>query len=125
MNNWVVAVNSRDRVTGSVTKYQVMIPPGMPRREYKCTVRFITANLTATAAYTLFTRSPSMTRCLSTDATTNWATACTYNGAQQAEPGVVYFANAPSTIEFWHQVASTLADAVPNEHVIILHFEAI
>ena len=125
--SWVVALKSRDRVVGtSASAYTVTVPPDLPKRPYKCTVRIVVGSLTANAAYSLLMRSPAITRCLSnSSANYGFVTACTFNGQQQAEPGVVYFSTAPDRIDMTFEAIATEALPVVDEHVILLHFEPV
>ncbi|KAG5184281.1 hypothetical protein JKP88DRAFT_289983 [Tribonema minus] len=132
MDNWVVNVRSRDGLPGGTDGDFTVRMPWIPEAKYKCTIRFIAANLTSTVAYALQLRSPALARCLSTAVTNpttpgddGWVTAITFSGAQQAAPGVVYFNGAPSLLQARIVVQSTLAVPSTTSNSFMMHFERI
>ena len=123
-DSWVVAINSRDRIAGASSNvYTAAIPSDLPKRPYKCTVRFVIGSLAAAQAYAVMFKSPAITRFLSSASSGSYSMVCTFGGGQQAEPGVVYFSTAPDRIDIAILAISTQVLPAVDEHIILLHFE--
>lgn len=127
MENYTVAVHSGNRVSGTPYAYTVLLPFMTNDTPYKCTMQLIASGVDTTTDYSLTVKSPTVTRALNTsDGASNTAVVCVFNGVQQSTSGVVYFNEAPKSMEItFHNIATAAAAADMTEHLILCHFEKI
>jgi len=127
MNNYTLTVSSRDAVNATDTAYNYEVNvPFIPPGQFKCTVSYIAATLTAATPYVLQMRAPEITRALSSGANDGWMSVCILNGAEVAAPGVFYLSQPPKRLQvrMMIQTSNGLASALGHTQVLI-HMERI
>jgi hypothetical protein len=99
MESYNVLVSSAHRLSGTVNDFVVKLPV-LPKGPYKCTVQGTLTFNASTAVYLLQTRGDYLARNYDTSASSGWSSCLSCVTLVPTRPNVIYFSNAPSTLEF-------------------------